>query len=186
MVKVITANLREVAEKANQKYEDKKQHSIKERIEKLQLEQIADMLNNGATQQIIADTLAQSKQTISYRIGVIKQDFPYLLEKSKSQKILSSQKYDNDNDKIEREEERGAATPPAITENSEIQKKAEKTEKVETKAQEEPRRLEETTINYWDRSESGVIGEIDNEKDLIAYLEILFGDQLTSKVKSQL
>ena len=86
----------------------------------------------------------------------------------------------------ERLEERGAATPPAITENSEIQKKAEKTEKVETKAQEEPRRLEETTINYWDRSELGVIGEIDNEKDLIAYLEILFGDQLTSKVKGQL
>ena len=98
MVKVITANLREVAEKANQKYADKKQHSIEQRIEKLQLEQIADMLNNGATQQIIADTLVQSKQTISYRIGVIKQEFPYLLEKSKSQKILSSQKYDNDND----------------------------------------------------------------------------------------
>ena len=98
MVKVITANLREVAEKANQKYEDKKQRSIEQRIEKLQLEQIADMLNNGATQQIIADTLVQSKQTISYRIGVIKQEFPYLLEKSKSQKILSSQKYDNDND----------------------------------------------------------------------------------------
>ena len=100
---------------------------------------------------------------------------------------------DNDNDKIkEREEERGAATPPATTEFSEIQKKAEnaeieeKTEIEETKAQEEPRRLEETTINQWDRSELGVIGEIDNEKDLIAYLEILFGDHLTSKVKSQL
>ena len=86
----------------------------------------------------------------------------------------------------ERLEERGAATPPATTENSEIQKKAENAENAETKAQEEPRRLEETTINYWNRSELGVIGEIDNEKDLIAYLEILFGGQLTSKVKSQL
>ena len=97
----------------------------------------------------------------------------------------------------ERLEERGAAAPPAsaeiseiqknqVIENSEIQKKAEKAENAETKAQEEPRRLEETTINYWNRSELGVIGEIDNEKDLIAYLEILFGGQLTSKVKSQL
>ena len=97
----------------------------------------------------------------------------------------------------ERLEERGAAAPPAsaeiseiqknqVIENSEIQKKAENAENAETKTQEEPRRLEETTINYWNRSELGVIGEIDNEKDLIAYLEILFGDHLTSKVKSQL
>lgn len=83
----------------------------------------------------------------------------------------------------ERLEERGAATPPASAENSEIQKIA---EIEETKIQEEPRRLEETTINYWDRSELGIIGEIDNEKDLIAYLEILFSGQLTSKVKGQL
>ena len=83
----------------------------------------------------------------------------------------------------ERLEERGAAAPPASAEISEIQENA---EIEETKTQEEPRRLEETTINYWDRSELGVIGEIDNEKDLIAYLEILFGGQLTSKVKSQL
>lgn len=83
----------------------------------------------------------------------------------------------------ERLEDRGAATPPASAENSEIQENA---EIEETKTQEEPRRLEETTINYWDRSELGIIGEIDNEKDLIAYLEILFGDQLTSKVKGQL
>lgn len=99
---------------------------------------------------------------------------------------------DNTNNKIEerikeeieeRLEERGAAAPPASAEISEIQENA---EIEETKTQEESRRLEETTINYWDRSELGVIGEIDNEKDLIAYLEILFGGQLTSKVKSQL
>lgn len=103
----------------------------------------------------------------------------------------------------ERLEERGAATPPASAEISEIQKNqmidfseiqknAEKTEKAEnaeieeTKTQEEPRRLEETSISHWDKDNPNVIGEIDNEKDLIAYLEILFGDHLTSKVKSQL
>lgn len=108
---------------------------------------------------------------------------------------------DNTNNKIEerikeeikeRLEERGAATPPATTENSEIQKKAEnaeieeKTEIEETKPQEEPRRLEETSISRLNKDNPNVIGEIDNEKDLIAYLEILFGGQLTSKVKSQL
>ena len=92
----------------------------------------------------------------------------------------------------ERLEERGAAAPPATTEFSEIQKKAEnaeieeKTEIEETKPQEEPRRLEETSISRLNKDNPNVIGEIDNEKDLIAYLEILFGGQLTSKVKSQL
>ena len=103
----------------------------------------------------------------------------------------------------ERLEERGAATPPASAEISEIQKNqmidfseiqknAEKTEKAEnaeieeTKTKEEPRRLEETSISRLNKDNPNVIGEIDNEKDLIAYLEILFGGQLTSKVKSQL
>ena len=92
-------------------------------------------------------------------------------------------------ERIEERLEEGAAAPPASAEISEIQENAEKTENVEieeTKPQEEPRHSEETTINYQDRSELGVIGEIDNEKDLIAYLEILFSGQLTSKVKGQL
>ena len=66
---------------------------------------------------------------------------------------------------------------------SEIQKNA---EIEETKTKEEPRRLEETSISHWDKDNPNVIGEIDNEKDLIAYLEILFRGQLTSKVKYQL
>ena len=46
--------------------------------------------------------------------------------------------------------------------------------------------MEETSISHWDKDNPNVIGEIDNEKDLIAYLEILFRGQLTSKVKYQL
>ena len=66
---------------------------------------------------------------------------------------------------------------------SEIQKKA---GNAETKTKEEPRRLEETSISRSNIDNPNVIGEIDNEKDLIAYLEILFCGQLTPKVKSQL
>ena len=94
----------------------------------------------------------------------------------------------------ERLEERGAAAQPASTEISEIQKNQmidfseiqKKVEIEETKTKEEPRRLEETSISRLNKDNPNVIGEIDNEKDLIAYLEILFGGQLTSKVKSQL
>ena len=66
LVKAITANLKEVADRTNQKYEEKKQRTAQERITKLQLNEIAEMLNNGVNQQTIADTLNQSKQTISY------------------------------------------------------------------------------------------------------------------------
>ena len=94
----------------------------------------------------------------------------------------------------ERLEERGAATPPASAEISEIQKNQmidfseiqKNAENAETKTKEEPRRLEETSISRSNKDNPNVIGKIDNEKDLIAYLEILFGGQLTSKVKSQL
>lgn len=95
---------------------------------------------------------------------------------------------DNTNNKIEERIKDslvvvGAAAPPTTTKFSEIQKNA---EIEETKTKEEPRRLEETSISHWDKDNPNVIGEIDNEKDLIAYLEILFRGQLTSKVKYQL
>lgn len=56
------------------------------------------MLNNGVNQQTIADTLNQSKQTISYRINILKKDYGYLLNKSKSQKSQTNQIHDNVND----------------------------------------------------------------------------------------
>ena len=208
--------------KSNETYCNKLYSKEEGQRNKLQLDDIAEMMANGATQQIIADSLSVSLDTIKYRVKIMKEKFPALYTESvkKCKKVgvsgsngnvndnvngnVNDNVNDNDNDNVkdkieEREglEERGAATPPATTENSEIQKnqvienseiqkKAENAENAETKTQEEPRRLEETTINYWNRSELGVIGEIDNEKDLIAYLEILFGDHLTSKVKSQL
>lgn len=98
LVKAITANLKEVADRTNQKYEEKKQRTAQERITKLQLNEIAEMLNNGVNQQTIADTLNQSKQTISYRINILKKDYGYLLNKSKSQKSQTNQIYDNVND----------------------------------------------------------------------------------------
>ena len=179
--------------KSNETYCNKLYSKEEGQRNKLQLDDIAEMMANGATQQIIADSLSVSLDTIKYRVKIMKEKFPALYTESvkKCKKVGVSGSNDNDNDNDndnvkDKIEERGAAAPPATTENSEIQKNAENAEIEETKTQEEPRHLEETTINYWDRSELGIIGEIDNEKDLIAYLEILFGDQLTSKVKGQL
>ena len=179
--------------KSNETYCNKLYSKEEGQRNKLQLDDIAEMMANGATQQIIADSLSVSLDTIKYRVKIMKEKFPALYTESvkKCKKVGVSGSNDNDNDNDndnvkDKIEERGAAAPPATTENSEIQKNAENAEIEETKTQEEPRHLEETTINYWDRSELGIIGEIDNEKDLIAYLEILFSGQLTSKVKGQL
>ena len=206
--------------KSNEAYCNKLYSKEEGQRNKLQLDDIAEMMANGATQQVIADSLSVSLDTIKYRVKIMKEKFPALYTESvkKCKKVGVSGSNDNvnvnDNDNVndnvkdkieerEREEERGAATPPASAEISEIQKNQmidfseiqkkaenaeieEKTEIEETKPQEEPRRLEETSISHWDKDNPNVIGEIDNEKDLIAYLEILFGGQLTSKVKSQL
>lgn len=167
--------------KSNETYCNKLQSKEVGQRAKLQLDDIAEMMANGATQQIIADSLSVSLDTIKYRVKVMKEKFPTLYAESvkKCKKVGVSGSNDNDNDNVNDNVndkiEEGAATPPA---SAEIQKE----EIEETKIQEGPRRI----INYWDRCELGVIGKIDNEKDLTAYLEILFGGQLTSRVKSQL
>ena len=68
---------------------------------KLQLDDIAEMMANGATQQIIADTLCVSLDTIKYRVKVMKEKFPSLYEESvkKCKKVGVSVSNEKDNDK---------------------------------------------------------------------------------------
>ena len=49
---------------------------------KLQLDDIAEMMANGATQQVIADNLSVSLNTIKYRIRIMKEKFPSLYAES--------------------------------------------------------------------------------------------------------
>ena len=49
---------------------------------KLQLDDIAEMMANGATQQVIADSLSVSLDTIKYRVRVMKEKFPSLYAES--------------------------------------------------------------------------------------------------------
>lgn len=122
----------------------------------------------------------------------IQKNFSEIPQRNKTYNNTNYNVKDNTNNKIEeriKEEIEdslvvvGTAAPSTTTKFSEIQKNA---EIEETKTQEEPRRLEKTSISHQDKDNPNVIGEIDNEKDLIAYLEILFRGRLTSKVKYQL
>lgn len=49
---------------------------------KLQLDDIAEMMANGATQQVIADSLSVSLDTIKYRVRIMKEKFPSLYAES--------------------------------------------------------------------------------------------------------
>ena len=68
--------------KSNEAYCNKVKAEEEKRIEKLQLQEIAEMLSNGVTQQVIADTLGVSLDTIKYRVRVMKEKFPSLYAES--------------------------------------------------------------------------------------------------------
>ena len=87
--------------KSNEAYCNKVKAEEEKRIEKLQLREIAEMLSNGVTQQVIADTLGVSLKTIEYRIKVMKADFPNIYSASiKTLKTLKNPKKPQYNENV--------------------------------------------------------------------------------------
>ena len=79
----------------NQKYLNVKNTNAARQRNKLQVDEILDMLSNGAKQSVMADSLAIPLATLKYRIRVIKEKYPEeyneAIEKCKS--IKSIMKY---------------------------------------------------------------------------------------------
>ena len=122
-IRRLLKNREYTAEKSNKAYCNKVKSEEEKRIEKLQLKEIADMLSNGVTQQVIADTLGVSLRTVEYRIGVMKAEFPSLYNVStKTTKNRKQPQYNdnvndnvNDNDNVkekEKEKEKEKAEKP--------------------------------------------------------------------------
>ena len=101
-IRRLLKNREYTAEKSNKAYCNKVKSEEEKRIEKLQLKEIAGMLENGVTQQVIADTLGVSLRTVEYRIGVMKAEFPSLYNVStKTTKNRKQPQYnDNVNDNV--------------------------------------------------------------------------------------
>ena len=104
-IRRLLKNREYTAEKSNKAYCNKVKSEEEKRIEKLQLREIAGMLENGVTQQVIADTLGVSLKTVEYRIKVMKAEFPNIYSASmKTLKTLKNPKKpqynDNDNDNV--------------------------------------------------------------------------------------
>ena len=88
--------------KSNEAYCNKLYSKEEGQRNKLQLDDIAEMMANGATQQVIADSLSVSLDTIKYRVKIMKEKFPALytesVKKCKKVGVSGSNVNDNDND----------------------------------------------------------------------------------------
>ena len=100
-IRRLLKNREYTAEKSNKAYCNKIKTEEEKRIEKLQLKEIAEMLSNGVTQQVIADTLGVSLKTVEYRIKVMKAEFPNIYSASmKTLKTLKNPKKPQYNDNV--------------------------------------------------------------------------------------
>ena len=109
--------------KSNEAYCNKVKAEEERRIEKLQLKEIAEMLSNGVTQQVIADTLGVSLRTVAYRIGIMKAEFPSLYsgitksaKSAKSAKECKQMQY-NENDNVNENENDNVNVNENVNEN---------------------------------------------------------------------
>lgn len=103
-IKRLLRNREYTVAKSNEAYCNKVYSTEEKQKAKLQLEEIAELLAEGATQQVIADTLGVNLSTVKYRISIMKEKYPQIYEESikkskKSKKGGKSQDNEKDKDK---------------------------------------------------------------------------------------
>ena len=72
--------MQEINNKNVERYEKKIEEQKQKKIEEMGLEDIADLYKRGLKQRQIGEALGLSQQTVSYRLGLIKKDFSFLLD----------------------------------------------------------------------------------------------------------
>lgn len=92
LIEVMLEQVKVSCEKSQRKYDDKVEQTRLKRITELDLEAIAEMYLDNQPQTIIADTLGESPQTISYRLNVIRRDYPELLKTPDNKKNQTESK----------------------------------------------------------------------------------------------
>ena len=105
-VKLVLENLRVISEKNKQKYDKKISTQKQKKVEEMKLEEIAALYNQGLKQKEIGLRLGIPQQTVSYRLQIIKAEYPNLIlyQNTKNTKNTNTDNVndnDNDNDKKE-------------------------------------------------------------------------------------
>ena len=81
-VKIMLAPLRKINEVNVAKYETKIENKRQKKIVEMKLDKIAEMTNQGFKQREIGERLGLSQQVVSYRVDVIKKNYPELLQEN--------------------------------------------------------------------------------------------------------
>ena len=80
MIRVMLKQLQQSARKNQERYESSKESKREYRAKDLRLNEIAELANEGLSIREIEQELDIPKSTVSYRIGVIKNTYPELLD----------------------------------------------------------------------------------------------------------
>ena len=80
MIDMLLAPAKVINDHNVQRYEIRKEGSKNKKIKDMKLDEIAEMLKSGMKQKEIAERLHISQQTISYRMGVIRTQYPELMQ----------------------------------------------------------------------------------------------------------
>ena len=103
MIDMLLAPAKVINDHNVQRYEVRKEGSKNKKIKDMKLDEIAEMLQKGMKQKEIAERLHISQQTVSYRMGLIRTQYPELMQDvgtKTAQTILpkNSDVYQNTND----------------------------------------------------------------------------------------
>ena len=99
MIEIMLENIKVINEKNKDKYNKKVESQKQKRIEENKLDEIAKLHLQGYKQKQIAEKLGITQQKVSYWLGIIRSEFPFLLtENTENTQKTENTTYDNDND----------------------------------------------------------------------------------------
>ena len=101
MIEIMLENIKVINEKNKDKYNKKVESQKQKRIEENKLDEIAKLHLQGYKQKQIAEKLGITQQKVSYWLGIIRSEFPFLLtENTENTQKTENTTYDNDNDNV--------------------------------------------------------------------------------------
>jgi hypothetical protein len=95
MVDILLEPMKKINENNQVRYDNKVESSKNKKMVDMKLDKIAEMVNKGMKQREIGEALGLSQQNISYRIGLIKSNYPDLLTGAATKKSEDSHKNTN-------------------------------------------------------------------------------------------
>lgn len=100
MIDMLLAPAKVINDHNVQRYENRKEGSKNKKIKDMKLDEIAEMLQSGMKQKEIAERLHISQQTVSYRMGLIRTQYPELMQQRGTETAIlqtNSNVYQNTN-----------------------------------------------------------------------------------------